>query len=119
MYMLHCLYNFITLPDPVKIVNTTPTKAVYSLAINPHNDYHLVSHVDNQITIWDTRYFEKPVLTLSQARQVTKVLWCPTRHNLLGSLQKDSGVVTENFRITYGRRLFCLLITVFSITISS
>ncbi|XP_058794718.1 GATOR complex protein MIOS-B [Phymastichus coffea] len=76
--------------DPVKIVNTTPTKAVYSLAVNPHNDYHLVSHVDNQITIWDTRYFEKPVLTLSQARQVSKVLWCPTRHNLLGSLQKDS-----------------------------
>lgn len=77
--------------DPVKIVNTTPTKAVYSLAVNPHNDCHLLSHVDNQITIWDTRYFEKPVLTLPQNRQVTKVLWCPTRNNLLGSLQKDSG----------------------------
>ncbi|OXU30787.1 hypothetical protein TSAR_008781 [Trichomalopsis sarcophagae] len=76
--------------DPVKIANTTPTKAVYSLAVNPHNDFHLVSHIDNQITIWDTRYFEKPVLTLSQARPVAKVLWCPTRHNLLGSLQKDS-----------------------------
>lgn len=75
----------------MKIVNTTPTKAVYSLAVNPHNDCHLLSHVDNQITIWDTRYFEKPVLTLPQNRQVTKVLWCPTRNNLLGSLQKDSG----------------------------
>ena len=78
--------------DPAKIISTTPTKAVYSLAVNPRNDYHLVSHIDNQITIWDTRYFEKPILTFSQSRQVTKVLWCPTRHNLLGSLQKDSGI---------------------------
>lgn len=77
--------------DSVKIVNTTPTKAVYSVSVNPHNDYHIVSHVENQITIWDTRYFEKPVLTLPQARQISKVLWCPTRHNLLGTLQKDSG----------------------------
>lgn len=60
--------------------------------MNPHNNYHLLSSVDNQITIWDTRCFEKPVLTLSQSRQITKVLWCPTRHNLLGALQKDSGL---------------------------
>lgn len=73
------------------MVNATPTKAVYSVSVNPHNDFHIVSHVDNQITIWDTRYFEKPVLTLLQARQISKVLWCPTRHNLLGTLQKDSG----------------------------
>ncbi|XP_014229294.1 GATOR complex protein MIOS-B [Trichogramma pretiosum] len=79
--------------DPVKIVNTTAAKSVFSLAVNPHNDYHLVSHIDNLITIWDTRYFEKPVLTLTQARPVSKVLWCPTRHNLLGSLQKDSGTL--------------------------
>ncbi|XP_015608765.1 GATOR complex protein MIOS-B [Cephus cinctus] len=79
--------------DAVKVVNATPTKAVYSLSVDPHNDYHLVSHIENQITIWDTRYFEKPVLTLPQSRPVTKVLWCPTRHNLLGSLQKDSGAL--------------------------
>ncbi|XP_046467941.1 GATOR2 complex protein MIOS [Neodiprion pinetum] len=77
--------------DCVKVVNSTPTKAVYSLSVDPHNNYHLVSHIENQILIWDTRYFEKPILTLPQSRQVTKVLWCPSRHNLLGSLQKDSG----------------------------
>ncbi|XP_076291746.1 GATOR complex protein mio isoform X1 [Lasioglossum baleicum] len=76
--------------DSAKVVNTTATKAVYNVSVNPHNNYHLVSSVDNQITIWDTRCFEKPVLTLLQGRQVTKVLWCPTRHNLLGVLQKDS-----------------------------
>ncbi|XP_066586197.1 GATOR2 complex protein MIOS [Prorops nasuta] len=76
--------------DSSKIVNTAPTKAVYNTLVNPHNNYHIVSHVDNQITIWDTRCFEKPVLTLPQNRQITKVLWCPTRHNLIGALQKDS-----------------------------
>lgn len=79
--------------DSVRTVNTTSTKAVYSVAVNPHNVYHVVSSVDNQITIWDTRSFEKPVLTLPQARQISKVLWCPTRHNLLGTLQKDSAAL--------------------------
>ncbi|XP_014207535.2 GATOR complex protein MIOS-A [Copidosoma floridanum] len=77
--------------DSVKVVNTTSTKAVFSLAVNPHNDHYLVSQVDNQIIIWDTRSFEKPLLTLLQQKPVTKVLWCPTRQSLLGSLQKDSG----------------------------
>lgn len=76
--------------DSAKVVNTAVTKAVYNVSVNPHNNYHLVSSVDNQVTIWDTRCFEKPVLTLFQGRQITKVLWCPTRQNLLGALQKDS-----------------------------
>lgn len=75
-------------------MNTAVTKAVYNVSVNPHNNYHLVSSVDNQVTIWDTRCFEKPVLTLFQGRQITKVLWCPTRQNLLGALQKDSGNVS-------------------------
>nr|XP_012151279.1 PREDICTED: WD repeat-containing protein mio-B isoform X4 [Megachile rotundata] len=79
--------------DSAKVVNTAVTKAVYNVSVNPHNNYHLVSSVDNQVTIWDTRCFEKPVLTLFQGRQITKVLWCPTRQNLLGALQKDSATL--------------------------
>ncbi|XP_015172042.1 PREDICTED: WD repeat-containing protein mio [Polistes dominula] len=79
--------------DSAKIVNAASTKAVYDLSVNPHNNNYLLSHVDNQITIWDTRWFEKPILTLSQGKPVTKVLWCPTRHNLLGALQKDSAAL--------------------------
>lgn len=81
--------------DSAKVVNIAPTKAVYNLSVNPHNNYHLISHIDNQITIWDTRCFEKPVLTLPQSRQVTKVQWCPTRPNLLGALQKDSSELKQ------------------------
>lgn len=79
-------------------MNAAPTKAVYDLSVNPHNNNYLLSHVDNQITIWDTRWFEKAVLTLSQGKPVTKVLWCPTRHNLLGALQKDSGIFIFNVK---------------------
>lgn len=92
MYILNCF----TL-DSAKIVNTTATKAIYNVSVDPHNNYHLLSSVDNQIIIWDTRCFEKPVLTLSQNRQIAKVLWCPTRHNLLGALQKDSGKILYQF----------------------
>ncbi|KAM0726260.1 GATOR2 complex protein MIOS-B [Formica fusca] len=76
--------------DSAKVVNVTSTKAVYNLSVNPHNNYQLLSHVDNLITVWDTRYFEKPIVTIVPQRQVTKVLWCPTRRNLIGTLHKDS-----------------------------
>ncbi|KAL6266417.1 hypothetical protein P5V15_003268 [Pogonomyrmex californicus] len=76
--------------DSAKMVNVTPTKAIYNLSVNPHNNYQLLSHVDNLITIWDIRCFEKPIVTIMPQRQVTKVLWCPTRRNLIGTLQKDS-----------------------------
>ncbi|XP_067210981.1 GATOR2 complex protein MIOS-B isoform X2 [Linepithema humile] len=76
--------------DSAKVVNVTATKAVYNLSVNPHNSSQLLSHVDNVITIWDTRCFEKPIVTIVAQKQVTKVLWCPTRRNLIGTLQKDS-----------------------------
>lgn len=75
------------------MVNVTATKAVYNLSVNPHNSYQLLSHVDNVINIWDTRCFEKPIVTIVAQKQVTKVLWCPTRRNLIGTLQKDSGII--------------------------
>nr|CAD7262749.1 unnamed protein product [Timema shepardi] len=78
------------LRDSAKAVNMTQTKAVYGLVVDPHNDYQIASFFENQIAIWDTRNFEKPILTLTQNKHVTKVLWCPTRHNLLGSLVRDS-----------------------------
>jgi WD repeat-containing protein mio len=69
------------------------TKAVYGVCVDPHNDYQIGSRVDNTIALWDRRMFDKPLLTLVQNKAVTKILWCPTRHNLLGSLQRDSTVL--------------------------
>lgn len=60
-------------------MSSTPTKAVYGLAVDPQADHRLASFVDSQIYVWDTRNFEKPVLSLSQSKPVSKVSWCPTR----------------------------------------
>ncbi|XP_054286757.1 GATOR complex protein MIOS [Macrosteles quadrilineatus] len=85
--------KLVDLRDSSKASNSAPTKAVYGVAVSPHNDHQLASFYENQIAIWDMRGFEKPVLTLTQAKIVNKVIWCPTRHNLLGSLQRDSTVI--------------------------
>lgn len=85
--------KMIDLRDPSKAANSSPTKAVYGVVVSPNSDHQLASYFDNQIAIWDTRSFEKPVLTLPQTKPVLKVLWCPTRHNLLGSLQRDSTAI--------------------------
>ncbi|KAF5296730.1 hypothetical protein FQR65_LT10166 [Abscondita terminalis] len=79
--------------DSTKAVNSTLTKAVYGVCVDPHNDKHLASFIDNQVCMWDTRNFEKPIVTLPHNKQVIKIGWCPTRHNLLASLQRDSSVI--------------------------
>ncbi|XP_049939369.1 GATOR complex protein MIOS isoform X2 [Schistocerca serialis cubense] len=76
--------------DSNRAVNATNTKAVFGVCIDPHMENQLASFIENQIYIWDLRNFEKPVLTLNQGKPVTKILWCPTRRNLLGSLLRDS-----------------------------
>ncbi|RZF47041.1 hypothetical protein LSTR_LSTR012618 [Laodelphax striatellus] len=79
--------------DSSKVVNSAPTKAVYGVVIAPFNDHQMASYFENQIVIWDMRSFDKPVLTLQQSKPVTKILWCPTRFNLLGSIQRDSAMI--------------------------
>ncbi|PSN33611.1 WD repeat-containing protein mio [Blattella germanica] len=70
------------------------SETAHSLAwFNTQSRNLLASYVENQISVWDTRNFEKPVVTLTQSRPVTKILWCPTRHNLLGSLLRDSAAI--------------------------
>lgn len=65
--------------DPNKMINSTLTKAVYGISINPHEDRHLASFFDTVIYLWDLRNFEKPVQTLPHAKQLLKIEWCPTR----------------------------------------
>ncbi|CAH0752477.1 unnamed protein product [Bemisia tabaci] len=85
--------RIVDIRDPTKSMSSSPTKAVFDLTVASYNDNMIASHVDNHIAVWDFRTFEKPVLTLVQNRTVSKVLWCPTRHNLLGSLQHDSSAI--------------------------
>eukprot|EP00058_Branchiostoma_floridae_P009637 XP_002595125.1 hypothetical protein BRAFLDRAFT_67907 [Branchiostoma floridae] len=81
------------LRDVSRPVNVALTKAVYGVAIDPHVDTRIASYVEGQVSIWDTRVFEKPVLTLTEQRHIAKIAWSPTRYGLLGISCKDSPVV--------------------------
>ena len=69
------------------------TKAVNGVTVDPHFNYRLASFTENQLTIWDTRHFEKPVLTKHENRNIIKLEWSPVRSGLIAYLPKDSAVV--------------------------
>ncbi|XP_022107644.1 GATOR complex protein MIOS-like isoform X2 [Acanthaster planci] len=71
----------------------TATKSVYGVSADPQVDYRLSSYHEGQVNIWDHRHFDKPVLTINEARQINKLAWSPSRYGLLASLSRDSSVV--------------------------
>lgn len=60
-------------------VYSQATKAVYGVEVAPYDDNYIVSFGDNQIAVWDTRNLDRPILSLTQSKIVSKVSWCPTR----------------------------------------
>ncbi|XP_060529882.1 GATOR complex protein MIOS-B [Cylas formicarius] len=80
--------------DCSKMVSSTLTKAACGVCTNPLDDRYLASYYENQIFVWDTRSIEKPTVILQQAKPVLKIGWCPTKSNLLTSLQRESGLLT-------------------------
>jgi len=90
--------------DPRSIAQgsqSTSTKAVYGICVDQHSPELLASYVDCQICVWDLRNFEKPITTTTRHKNVTKLLWCPTRNNLLASLQRDSAeIVLHDLQLT-------------------
>lgn len=65
--------------DAAKVVSSALSKAVYGVCTNPHNDYYMASYIDHQINVWDTRNFDKPILTFLNLKPVIKLAWCPTK----------------------------------------
>ena len=63
------------------------TKYVYGVCIDPWLDHRVAAFNDNSLTIWDTRNFEKPIVTLIQKKRIMKLAWSPTRSGLLCSVQ--------------------------------
>lgn len=79
--------------DTTKAATSTLTKAVYGVCVDPHNDHYLASFHDSQIYVWDVRNFEKSMVCLTQPKSLMKISWCPTKHNLLGALHKESSLI--------------------------
>ncbi|XP_050310111.1 GATOR complex protein MIOS [Anthonomus grandis grandis] len=88
--------KFIRLFDirDLNVVSSTVTKAALGVCTNPKDDKYLASYFENQVYVWDTRNIEKPIQILPQPKPVLKVAWCPTKCNLLTTLQKDSGTIS-------------------------
>ena len=63
------------------------TKFVYGVCIDPWLDHRIASYQDTSLAIWDTRNFEKPIVTLNQNRRIMKLAWSPTRSGLLCSVE--------------------------------
>ncbi|XP_049873651.1 GATOR complex protein MIOS [Pectinophora gossypiella] len=76
-----------------KAVSMTTSRYLYGACSDPFNPWQVASRGDNVVCVWDARNFERPILTLPQPRAVVKLQWCPSRRNLLMSMQRDSTTV--------------------------
>lgn len=65
--------------EPDKVANSTQTKAVFGVSVDPHDDKRLASFYENQVSIWDLRNFDKPLTVLPHNRPILKIEWCPTK----------------------------------------
>lgn len=91
--MNHKYLKIFDLKDTSHPKSTTCTKSVYGIQVDPHFKHRLASFSEGQVTIWDTRNFDKPVLTIQESRNIIKLEWSPTRCGLLACLAKDSPVI--------------------------
>ncbi|XP_072027810.1 GATOR2 complex protein MIOS-like [Amphiura filiformis] len=97
----HCLFAGVSnktiriydIRDLASYKKATTTKAVFGITIDPLGENRLASFFEGVVTIWDSRNFDKPVLTITEARSVVKLAWSPHRYGVLGALCKDSSVV--------------------------
>ncbi len=77
--------------------------------MDPKLDQRVASFYDNQIMIWDTRSFDKPIVTQEQLLKVTKIEWCRSRQGLLGSAAENSTNLTiHDIQAWSHTGIFCL-----------
>ena len=80
---------------PNKATGATNTRATSGITVDPSCDFRLAGFGDNTVQIWDTRNFEKPIISLDMERAVARISWCPTRPGLLASVGRDSASVGD------------------------
>ncbi|CAH2048926.1 unnamed protein product, partial [Iphiclides podalirius] len=55
--------------------------------------WQLASRGEGGLCVWDARALARPLLALPTAKPPRTIQWCPTRRNLLLSLQRDSSTL--------------------------
>ncbi|PZC85881.1 hypothetical protein B5X24_HaOG215243 [Helicoverpa armigera] len=73
-----------------KAVTMTTTKYCYGICAEPCGGYQIASRGEGVACVWDARALQKPLLTIKHPRPLAQLQWCPTRRNLLVSLERDS-----------------------------
>ncbi|XP_063825990.1 GATOR2 complex protein MIOS [Ostrinia nubilalis] len=76
-----------------KGVLVATSRYCYGACSDPFNPWQLASRGESVVCVWDARALQRPLLTLPQPRHVTRIQWCPTRRNLLLSLQRDASAL--------------------------
>lgn len=79
--------------DLTKPKLTTPTRAVHGLTVDAFSDKRFASFVDNTVYIWDSRFFDKPLVTISESKAISQISWCPTRNHSFSALMSGDDFV--------------------------
>lgn len=87
--MSHKHLKMMDLRQSTPTVSMANTRAVSGVTIAP-NGRLMASYIDNVISLWDVRHFEKPISTHPTEKNINDLSWCVTRGSTLVTLQRDS-----------------------------
>ncbi|XP_025096511.1 GATOR complex protein MIOS-like isoform X2 [Pomacea canaliculata] len=73
-------------------LTTQQPRTVSGVCVDSLSTNRLASFGETQVAVWDTRMFDRPILTLQENKPVSKISWCPTRAGMLSVMCKDSSV---------------------------
>lgn len=79
--------------DLTKSKLTTTTRAVHGLTVDSFSDKRFASYVDNTVHIWDSRFFDKPLVTITESKPISQISWCPTRNHTFSALMAGDDFV--------------------------
>lgn len=79
--------------DLTKPKMATQTRAVHGLTVDSFSDKRFASYADNTIYIWDSRFFDKPLVTIVESKPISQISWCPTRNHAFSALMSGDDFV--------------------------
>lgn len=90
--MSHKYLKMMDLRQSTPTVNMANTRAIHGVSIAP-NGRLMASFIDNSISLWDVRNFERPISMHPTEKNINDLSWCATRSSTLATLQRDSPYV--------------------------
>lgn len=79
--------------DLTKPKLSSTTKAVHGVTVDAFSDKRFASYFENTIYIWDSRFFDKPLVTIVESKPISQISWCPTRNHSFSALMSGDDFV--------------------------